>query len=518
MSFDERNKKTAEALADLGFVAESQIARAMAASKATARRLEETLLELGILPDDSLADTLAEWLGLVRYGQDCTPDPIVDPSWGLDSNFLRTNLICPAALPDGQNVLMMADPQNDDLHQMMNYATGLEFFVCVATAGEVLRAVENAAGADTLEDDHDTAANARDIDQLAQSASEGPIVRLAQQIMLAALDQRASDIHVEAEAVGGIVRFRVNGSIVTERQLNEAEVKALQSRLKIMAGVNISEVRRPQDGRIRQTLRGVSIDFRLSSLPTQFGESLVLRVLDQRARPLELEGLGFTSERSAKLKRLFNLTEGLFLVTGPTGSGKTTTLYTGLTLLDAKSNKIITIEDPIEYTLPNICQTQIQPEIGYDLGDALRAVLRQDINMVLVGEIRDTDTAQNAVRISMTGRLVASTLHTPSAISAVDRMRDLDVPDYLLASTLAGVLSQRLVRRADGAGRVVVSELFEVTPEAAQRIADGMPAFQIAQEAIAEGHQTMAHDGERLVKDGIVNRADLEAVLFTANG
>lgn len=489
MTYLARNGALAEELERRGDPSADQIARAVAASKATGHKLEDTLLELGILPDDALADLLADWLELERHRRDNDLTPMLDPAWGVDPGFLRSQQICAGILPDGGHVLLMADPRAAELHQMMTYATGLEFSVFVATAGEANKALDLASAPDMASDAGDRSeANARDIDQLAQSASEGPIVRLAQQIMLAALDARASDIHIEAEANGGQVRLRIDGRLSPDRKLSEAEIRALQSRLKVMAGLNISELRRPQDGRIRQSLRGVPIDFRLSSLPTQFGESLVMRVLDQRARPLDLAGLGFTRERAARLDDLFNRTEGLLLVTGPTGSGKTTTLYTGLTRLDAQVNKIITIEDPIEYTLPNICQTQIHPEIGYDLPEALRSVLRQDINVVLVGEIRDRDTAQNAVRIAMTGRLVAS--------------------------TLTGVLSQRLVRRADGSGRIVVSELFEVTDAMAQRIADGMPAYQIAREAALEGHESLTEDGARLVADGLVTRADLEAVLI----
>lgn len=513
MELATRNAALAEALAAEEAVPEDQITRALTAAAATARKLETTLLELGILPEEQLAAFLATWLKLPLLTAERVA-PHVEPGWDLAEDYLTNALVCPALSDEGDPILLMADPRDTDVFRVVSYAAEQSFAIAVATQRDVTaaiaRAVQPEAAQSGLED-----VSARDIDQLAQSATEGPIVRLVQAILLAAIDRKASDIHVEADARGGAVRFRVDGNLDHERRLSEVEVKAVQSRLKIMAGLNISEARRPQDGRVRQTLRGVGIDFRLSTLPTQFGESLVLRVLDQSARPLDLAELGFTAERAARLDQMFRRTEGLFLVTGPTGSGKTTTLYTGLSRLNAAESKIITIEDPIEYTLDGICQTQVQPEIGYDFAQALRAVLRQDINVVLVGEIRDPETAQQAVRVAMTGRLVVSTLHTANAISAVDRLRDLEVPDYLLASTLCGVLSQRLVRRSSGTGRTVVSEFFEVTPDTADGIARGLSARELARRAEQSGYASMQTDGARLIDAGEITPADFQSVLLT---
>lgn len=512
MVFAEHNAALSQALAKRAIVSQDELARAGAAAHATGSKIEITLLELGIMPEDRLAAFLADWLNLPLLTVEQV-SPHIESSWELEAEFLRKNVVCPAISEDGDAVLLMADPRDTDVLKVLVYTAGQDFRVAVATPRNIATAIDEATDANA--DKPDTAGvNARDIDQLAQSAAEGPIVRLVQAILLAAIDRSASDIHVETDARGGGVRLRVDGGLVQERRLSETEIKAMQSRLKIMAGLNISETRRPQDGRIRQTLRGVPVDFRLSTLPTQFGESLVLRVLDQNARPLELSELGFSRQRARRLDNMFRQTEGLFLVTGPTGSGKTTTLYTGLSRLNSEEIKVITIEDPIEYTLDGVCQTQIHPEIGYDFAQALRAVLRQDINVVLVGEIRDPETAQQAIRIAMTGRLVVSTLHTANALNAVDRLRDLEVPDYLLASTLRGVLSQRLVRRRGQPGRIAISELFEVSPESAELIANGARSHDLTHAARIDGYTTMLEEGERLVAEGLISETDLRSVLL----
>ncbi len=512
MSLKTRNNALAAALMGTKTLGDAEVRRAMSAAEATSRTLEETLLELGVLPEDDLAAFLSKWIGLPRAdGRSYTP--FLETSWDISREYLTNNNVCPCLSDEGEVILMMVDPRDADVVRMLEYASKKRFAIEVATRREITQVLARTEE-DAPDDQGDAYIRERDIDQLAQSSTEGPVVRLVQAILLSAIDERASDVHVEADEAGGVVRLRVDGALAPERRLNDVEIRAVQSRLKLIAGLNITELRRPQDGRIRQTLRGVPVDFRLSTLPTQFGESLVMRVLDQRARPLNLEQLGFRHDRLVQLDGMFRRTEGLFLVTGPTGSGKTTTLYTGLSRLDATTNKIITIEDPVEFTLDGICQTQVQTEIGYDFGHALRAVLRQDINVVLVGEIRDPETAQQAIRIAMTGRLVASTLHTSTAIAAVDRLRDLQIPDYLIASTLRGVLSQRLVPRADGGGRTVVSELFEVNDKVAAAIADGTREAGLLALARETGFITMREEGQRLADAGVISEEDLRAVLF----
>ena len=513
MSMTTRNAVLAQALSDREILSDAEVQRAVSAAHATSRTLEETLLELGVLPEDNLATFLSDWLGLPRAGG-AGYVPFTQTEWDISREYLVSNAVCPCLTDTGKVVLMMVDPRDKDVIRVLEYAAKKRFRIVVATRREITQILAKAEEEDTKSDGSEDYVRARDIDQLAQSSTEGPVVRLVQSIFLSAIDERASDIHVEADEAGGGVRLRVHGRLMPERRLNDVEIKAVQSRLKLIAGLNITEMRRPQDGRIRQTLRGVAVDFRLSTLPTQFGESLVMRVLDQRARPLDLDQLGFQKDRVSQLHDMLHRTEGLFLVTGPTGSGKTTTLYTGLSRLDATTNKIITIEDPVEFTLDGICQTQVQSEIGYDFSHALRAVLRQDINVVLVGEVRDPDTAQQAIRVAMTGRLVASTLHTSTAIAAVDRLRDLQIPDYLIASTLCGVLSQRLVPRADGTGRTVVSELFEVSDKIATAISDGAREAELQTLARETGFVTMREEGQQFVEDGIITEQDLRAVLF----
>jgi general secretion pathway protein E len=286
-----------------------------------------------------------------------------------------------------------------------------------------------------------------DVERLRDIANEAPVIRLVNQIIARAVERGASDVHIEPGRDAVAVRYRIDGFLQQERLVPATLRAALTTRVKIMAKLDIAERRLPQDGRIKTVVRGVEIDIRVSTLPTVFGESVVMRILDRTRVELDFTKLGLDGKTQVCLQRLMALPNGIILVTGPTGSGKTTTLYTALKDLNRPELKLFTVEDPIEYQLSGINQIQVQPQIGLDFPTALRSILRQDPDIVMIGEIRDLETARIAIQAALTGHLVFSTLHTNSAIAAITRLIDIGLERYLLASTIAGVMAQRLVRK-----------------------------------------------------------------------
>ena len=439
------NAEMATALLRAQLLDNAALARAERTAAETGVRLDRTIAELGLIDEEIFCVFLAAWLDRPLIEEDAVQDlPITGVRW--DASFLRRNRIAPVALSGTELTLAMADPFDDQAAETVAYLHQVTVDRAVASArtiDAVLTRFFSAGQADEVQEE----ATEHDLERIRDRANEGPVVRLVSDILAAAVDTGASDIHVESLEAGLQVRFRIDGTLVGHAQLPESQSAAVISRLKVMARLNISERRLPQDGRIRVPVRGREIDFRISCLPTQYGESVVLRVLDRRRIALDWSSLGFEPELIAKIEAAVARPNGLFLVTGPTGSGKTTTLYTALSGLDAARRKIVTIEDPIEYALPGVNQVHVDPAIGYGFATALRATLRQDPNVIMVGEIRDLETAENAIRAALMGRMVLSTVHTNSAVGAIDRLLDLGVEPFLLAATLRGVLSQRLVPR-----------------------------------------------------------------------
>jgi general secretion pathway protein E len=293
----------------------------------------------------------------------------------------------------------------------------------------------------------DSGASQTDLDRLRDLASDAPVIRSVNAILTRAVDARASDIHIEPGASRLVVRFRIDGAMQEVESPPLRLRDAIVSRVKIMARLNIAERRLPQDGRMSASVRGTEIDFRVSTLPTVHGESVVIRVLDREQVSLDFAALGFDDHALSELNRILALPFGILLVTGPTGSGKTTTLYAALKQLNTPQRKLMTIEDPVEYQLEGVNQVQVQPQIGLSFAWALRSFLRQNPNIVMVGEIRDLETAQVAVQVALTGHMILSTLHTNDAASGVTRLLDMGVEDYLIVSTVNAILAQRLVRR-----------------------------------------------------------------------
>ena len=350
---------------------------------------------------------------------------------------------------------------------------------------------------------------------LLAAQDDAPVIRILNALLMEAVKEGASDIHIEAYETHSLVRLRVDGNMREIAEPKRELHKALISRLKIMAGLDIAETRLPQDGRISTRLGNRLIDIRVSTLPNAYGERAVLRLLDKSGNKLTLESAGMAPALVKQLDALVRQPHGIVLVTGPTGSGKTTTLYSALKRLDATSMNIMTVEDPIEYELPGIGQSQINSKIGFNFADALRSILRQDPDVVMVGEIRDTETAQIAIQASLTGHLVLATLHTNDAASAITRLVDMGVEPYLLSSSLLGVLAQRLVRKCDPAqpgqlrGRIGIYELLQVNEEIKALINQKASDSDIRRAAIANGMLTMRAYGEKLVAQGITTQAEV---------
>ena len=362
------------------------------------------------------------------------------------------------------------------------------------------------------------------VEDLLETADDAPIIRMLNALLTQAARDGASDIHIEPYERHSSVRFRVDGSLREVVQPNRALHAALISRLKIMADLDISEKRLPQDGRISLRLGTRAIDVRVSTLPSAHGERAVLRLLDKSESKISLEAVGMQGDTLHRFTDLIAQPHGIVLVTGPTGSGKTTTLYAALSRLDATRNNIMTVEDPIEYELPGVGQTQVNSKIDLTFAKALRAILRQDPDIIMIGEIRDFETAQIAIQASLTGHLVLATLHTNDAASAVTRLTDMGVEPFLLSSSLLGVLAQRLVRKictqcagkgcdACGqtgyAGRTGVFELLVTNDAIRAQIHNQTSEAEIRAAALADGMTLMRDDGERLIATGITSREEV---------
>jgi general secretion pathway protein E len=422
-------------------------ARRMAAD--SDQRLDAVLIQLGLVSERDLADAYARLLSVPVAASDRYPamEPVLPDQ--LSAEFLRHARAVPLAANDDTLVLAAADPLDPFTPAAVAIATGrrvrLEIAVPIELEAALNRLYPEDAQADAATDG-DTPLE-EDAERLKDLASEAPVIRLVNLLITRAVETLASDIHIEPFEDRLRVRYRYDGVLHEAESPPRQLAAAITSRIKIMARLDIAERRMPQDGRIKLAVRGQDVDFRVSTIPSLHGETVVLRILDRTAVAFDYARLGLAPTVIQKLGSALELPNGIVLVTGPTGSGKTTTLYTGLLALNAVTRKIVTVEDPIEYQLQGINQIQVRSQIGLTFASLLRSILRQDPDVIMVGEIRDGETAQIAVQAALTGHLVLSTLHTNSAAAAVTRLRDMGVEDYLLTAVLRGVMAQRLVRR-----------------------------------------------------------------------
>ncbi len=444
------------ALLDSGAVDQRTLERARRVASETSGRLDRVLTQLGLISERGLAEALAELVAAPIVRPADYPDTalFVDR---LKPKFLRKAHALPIGDSEGSAVLAMADPLDVFTRNAVAAAIGRPVAVAVAVPIELEAAFDRLYSESGEGDgDGETAMDGviadaepaeEDAERLKDLASEAPVIRLVNQMIARAVETHASDIHLEPFPDRLRVRYRYDGVLHEVEPPPPRLQAAIISRIKIMARLDIAERRLPQDGRIKLTVRGHEIDFRVSTIPALYGEKVVLRVLDRTAVEFDYAKLGLPDEIRAGLERSLDLPNGMVLVTGPTGSGKTTTLYTGLLRLNTVVRNVVTVEDPIEYQLTGINQIQVKPQIGLNFASLLRSILRQDPDVIMIGEIRDLETVQIAVQAALTGHLVLSTLHTNSAAATMTRLRDMGLEDYLMTATLKAVLAQRLVRR-----------------------------------------------------------------------
>ncbi|MEW5726264.1 MAG: type II secretion system ATPase GspE [Pseudomonadota bacterium] len=418
-------------------------------------RLPAVLTKLGLVSERDMASALAELLGLrLAAPEDYPETPVLDDM--LSPQFLRNFHLLPLSRDEGRLLLAAADPLDPYGPDAVRLASGLPVEVRVAVPAELEAALDRLLGdgrsrlnriAEEVDDAPGGGAADEDVERLKDLASEAPVVRLVNLLIARAAEMRASDIHLEPFESRLRVRYRVDGALVEGEEPPMRLKAALVSRVKIMARLNIAERRLPQDGRIRLAVRGRDLDLRVSTLPTLHGETVVMRLLDRGAAIPDFPSLGFDEPAAATFLSLLERPNGVVLVTGPTGSGKTTTLYASLLRLNTAERKVVTVEDPVEYQLEGVNQIQVRPAIGLTFAAALRSILRQDPDVVMIGEIRDRETAEIAVQAALTGHLVLSTLHTNSAAATAGRLLDMGIEPYLLTATVTGLAAQRLVRR-----------------------------------------------------------------------
>jgi general secretion pathway protein E len=525
---------------------------ALARATAERQRLGEALIAMSAASATDVLRALAEQQTLPFLSAEELPStPLALRN--LSPKYLRQYVACPVALEGSVLTVATAEPTNPQLLDELQQSLGLTIKLCVASGPAILDAIERAYGANTalqkIVEGMGPASAGRDVEaeedvgHLRDMAFEAPVVRLVNLLIDSALAVEASDIHIEPFEDSLRVRYRIDGLLYDQEAPPRRLQAALTSRIKIMAELNIAERRLPQDGRIRVTTQGRRVDIRVSTVPTIHGESIVMRLLDRSSVFLPFDRLGFAPRTAAGFETLIHRPHGILLVTGPTGSGKTTTLYAALDKINRPDLKIITVEDPVEYQLKGVNQIPVRPKIGLSFAAGLRHIVRQDPDVIMVGEIRDLETAEIAIQAALTGHLVFSTLHTNDAPGAVTRLQDMGCERYLLSSVLNGVLAQRLVRRICQAcrapdhpdpaellalgmtdatevelfrgkgcdecrgtgyrGRSGIYELFHITEETRSLIVRKTPTGEIRRHAVAHGMLTLREDGWAKARAGI---------------
>jgi type IV pilus assembly protein PilB len=439
-----------------GLLGPDQINEAKNLQQQTGAKLQDALVKLGYCTLDDIMSAIAEHSGLQAVNlTDMTIPPSVIEM--VPESVARENVIIPLSQDNGVLKVCVSDPSDFDTLQKLQFILNKDIQPVISAKEQIVEAINRHYGQtetesvdSMLQEFTDTQIDFTETESSANLAaaddSDAPVVKLVNLIVHEAISLRASDIHVEPFADRVRIRYRIDGVLVERDSPPRRLLAPMISRIKIMGSIDISEKRRPQDGRIKMTSKGKHFDMRVSILPTSHGQSVVMRILDRGSIQVSIKDLGFAEEDYKRFQGIIKRPNGIFLVTGPTGSGKTTTLYSALNELNRPDRKIITAEDPVEYYLPGINQVEVKHQIGLDFARIIRAMLRQAPNIILVGEIRDQETADIAVQASLTGHLVFSTLHTNDAPSAITRMQDIGVPPFLVASSVIAIMAQRLVR------------------------------------------------------------------------
>ncbi|HEY7516802.1 MAG TPA: type II secretion system ATPase GspE [Methylomirabilota bacterium] len=546
-----RSRLLGEILVAEGLTSPDAVERALARQRTSGELIGQALVALGVVTQEEVLRALAVQQDLPFLSRDEMPSalPVLK---NLSAKYLRTYAVCPVSVEGGLMTVATSDPRNPVVLDDLRQTTGLNVKLVVSSPEAITEAIDrtyDGANASALQrivegmDEERGGEGDEDVSHLRDMAFEAPVVRLVNLLVENAITAEASDIHIEPFEDTLRIRYRIDGLLYDQEAPPRRLQAAVTSRVKIMAEMNIAERRLPQDGRIRVNLHGTRVDIRVSTIPTVHGESIVMRLLQRSSVFLPLDKLGFPADTLKRFESLIKRPHGIILVTGPTGSGKTTTLYGALDKINSPDRKIITIEDPVEYQLKGVNQIPVKPKIGLTFATGLRHIVRQDPDVILVGEIRDLETAEIAIQASLTGHLVFSTLHTNDAPAAITRLQDMGVEPYLVASVLEAVLAQRLVRRICGAcrvqdtpsaadldalgvtappgtrlfrgkgceecrgtgyrGRMGIYELFPITEDARSLVLRRAAARDIRQYAISAGMVTLRMDGWRRACEGL---------------
>ena len=548
-----RYRPFTQALVERGKLRETEIIRAERLALQTGEtKIPALLLKLGLISERDTAEILSSVSGAPLAAPEDYPDTSPLPE-GIAVRFLKENHVVGMQSSDSAITVAVTDPFDEETMESLALACGCKIDVRIGLGTEIDRALEAQMGpgkslmgeiVDTFGSDEDV--NEADVEHLKDLASEAPVIRVVNLIMQRAVEMRASDIHVEPFEQVLKVRLRIDGVLREVESPPVRSTAAVISRIKIMAKLNIAERRLPQDGRIKLQVQGKELDLRVSTVPTMHGESVVIRLLHKESIKFDFGSLGFEGEALRRFLGVLEQPHGIILITGPTGSGKSTSLYTALHKINTPDRKIITVEDPVEYQLVGVNQIQTKPQIGLTFAMALRSIVRQDPDVIMIGEMRDIETARIAVQSALTGHLVLSTLHTNDAAGGVTRLLDMGLEDYLISSTVNGILGQRLVRRlcphcresyeplpeaaaelrlwnfseardiplyrpkgceaCDGTGyrgRLAISELLVMSDDIRRLVMTNAPARKIEEQALLEGMETMYDDGIRKAVRGL---------------
>ena len=561
MDFRRKKIRIGDVLVETGIITQEQLQIALQRQKGTGRKIGETLVDEGFVTEDQIAHALSEQLHMdmidlqnVNISQDILS--LVSPS------VLKKNKVIPFEYAkDNANVLRvaMADPMDMFAMDDITIITNLQVEPVISTTRSIMLALDNYYGqgdSEALEKYTKEKENQMDgqEDIYSEDINNSPIVQLVRSMIEQAVLQRASDIHIEPMERQLRVRYRIDGTLYEKATYSTKLLPAMSARIKIIGGMDITEKRKPQDGRITQVVNRMEYDIRVSIIPTVFGEKIVMRIASKNALTRDKAQLGLNEKDLKLFDHILKNPHGIILVTGPTGSGKSTTLYTALNELNTSQVNIITVEDPVEANLDGVNQIQVNPKANLTFASALRSILRQDPDIIMVGEIRDQETAQIAVQASITGHLVVSTLHTNSAASTITRLIDMGIDSYLIADSMVGVIAQRLVRRLCPAcrkkrlateeekmilkrseaekleiyepvgcgrcdntgykGRIGVYEIMEVTPKLKTIISKGGDAEDIKNQALKEGMYTLRMSATELVLDGTTSYSEMMKVSF----
>jgi len=562
MDFRKKKLRLGDMLVQANAISEEQLTRALAAQKGSGRKLGEVLVDEGFLSEEEIAQALSSQMNLefVDLRNVSVPEKITEL---VPANILKKYKVFPFGFaPDNMNVLLtaMADPMDMIAIDDISIITNLQIEPVVSTTRSIMLAIDKYYGQSELEADLASYTKEKELEVAAQEdiysddINNSPIVQLVKELIEKAVRQRASDIHIEPMERQLRIRYRIDGALYEKASYSTKLLPAIAARIKIIGGMDISEKRKPQDGRITQVVDRQEFDIRVSVLPTVFGEKIVMRLTSKNALTREKSQLGFKPYELKQFDHILQNPNGILLVTGPTGSGKSTTLYTALSELNREDVNIITVEDPVEANIDGINQVHVNTKADLTFATALRSILRQDPDIIMIGEIRDTETASIAVQASITGHLVVSTLHTNSAASTITRLADMGVESYLISDSVVGVIAQRLVRRlcpsckkarqateeekellnvqsqgevtvyepcgctqCDNTGfkgRIGVYEIMEMSPGLKHIINKRGSAEDIKEQALKEGMRTLRMSATDYVLDGTTSIGEMTKVSF----